>query len=144
MKANYKNKISKPESEVSLGNLYDLNKQLMAKEEIMIEEDVRKAVKGLSKWFIDEINLYHKYFMLLCNEARDYTLFNLNANNRVTVASNAHSHAAEDVIECMRNRGDLLSIEHQPDGVWEIWIRNSEDDCYAYYLFPYDTAVIEY
>ena len=33
MKANYEDKIPKKTSEVSLGNLYDMNKQLMEQEE---------------------------------------------------------------------------------------------------------------
>ena len=79
--------------------------------------------------------------MLLCHELRDYTLFNFDATSEKRNVK--ASEAANDVLECMTNRGQLISVEFQTDGAWEIWMRNNED-CFAYYLFPYDNAVIEY
>jgi hypothetical protein len=55
----------------------------------------------------------------------------------------ACTEATADVLECLDNRGAILAMELQPDGVWELWIRVDEE-CYAYYLFPYSTAVLEY
>lgn len=144
MNVKYKDKMPKPEAEVSLGNLYDMNKQLMAKEEIMPKTEVTKAQDNLAQWFTEQIDLHHQYFMLLCNELRDYTLFNLSSNGPNVITPDTHTRAAEDVVECMTNRGDILAIECQEDGAWEIWMRRMNDECHAYYLFPYDDAVIEY
>ena len=141
MKANYENKL-KPSSEVSLGNLYDMNKQLMEQEPEITETELQLAKEQLRTWFTNNFN--QKYFMLLCHEMRDYTLFNLDKTNSWKIAKpQTITSATEDIIDCMNNRGRLLVIDQQENGAWELWIRNSEG-CFAYYLFPYGNAVLEY
>ena len=141
MKANYEDKI-KPSAEVSMGNLYDMNKQLMEHEPEITAEELQTAKENLRAWFTK--HFAQKYFMLLCHERRDYTLFNLDKTDSWAAAKPSTIMAvANDVIECMTNRGTLLVVSEQEDGVWEIWTRNDEG-CYAYYLFPYGPAVIEY
>lgn len=142
MKANYQDKIPKSTSEVSLGNLYDMNKQLMEKTPALTEAEVTLAQSHLRQWIVN--NFKQKYFMLLCNELRDYTLFNLDKTSTWATAHYENvQFAASDIIECMTNRGTLISIEDQSDNTWELWIRNSEG-CFVYYLFPYGEAVLEY
>ena len=51
--------------------------------------------------------------------------------------------AAKECIGCCTDRGELLSVEEQPDGNFEFWIRMDDGTAHAYYLFPYDNAVIE-
>lgn len=138
MKANYEDKIPKPEAQVTLGTLYDVNKQIVAQEPAISEEQFYEANKKLYDWFFMSKN---NYYMLLCHELRDYTLFNFDATSERRTRKAAE--AADDVLECMTNRGQLISVEFQTDGAWEIWMRNDEG-CFAYYLFPYDNAVIEY
>ena len=141
MKANYKDKMEKPTSKVSLGNLYDMNKQLMDKEPIFSEDAISEAKEKMEGWFFNKIE--QKYYMLLCNEQRDYTLFNLDGLRIGSTDKEKCILAAYDVIDCMRNRGTILSIELQEDDAYELWIRNDEG-CFAYYLFPYGAAVLEY
>ena len=141
MKANYKDK-TKSTSEVTLGNLYEVNKQLMEKEPALSNAEIQLTKEHLRNWFTH--NFKEKYFMLLCHELRDYTLFNLDKTSTWQIAPpTTIMSAAEDVIECMTNRGTLIVADDQENGSWELWIRNSEG-CFAYYLFPYSTAVIEY
>ena len=139
-------RLPKPEpkqAEVSLGNLYDVNKQLMEHEAALTNEDISTKIIALSNWFYYEYPST-KYYMLLCNEQRDFTLFNVDAKKEnPQIKLETSNSIATDVIECMTNRGQLLSIDLQPDNVWELWIR-IDDACFAYYLFPYDDAVIEY
>ena len=141
MKANYDTK-PKATSEVSLGNLYDMNKQLMDKELPMENETIYEKGIQIETW-LDKYGT-SKYFMLLCHEQRDYTVFNLDKTSTwgTMPASNIRL-AREDVIECLTNRGTLLAADLQPDDVWEFWIRNDEGS-FAYYFFPYGTAVLEY
>lgn len=144
MKANYNNK---PESETTaaLGNLYDLNKVIMMHEVALTQEQIENKKDELHDWIYE--NVAQKYFMLLCNEQRDYTIFNLNKDNSVDAqlwgGMGAVTDATNDVIECLTNRGELLAADAQPDGTWEFWIRNA-DECFAYYFFPYGNAVLEY
>ena len=142
MKANYTDKMSKATSEIALGNLYDMNKQLMEKAPILTDTEITLAQEHLRNWIAN--NFKQKYFMLLCHELRDYTLFNLDKTSTWAAAHHKNVQlATSDIVECMTNRGTLVSIEDQPDNTWELWIRNSEG-CFAYYLFPYGEAVLEY
>lgn len=140
MKANYNNKPEK-KTEVALTNLYDMNKQLMEKENPMTDEQLNTTRLQLKEWIIKNDT---KYFMLLCHEQRDYTIFNLEANIGIcNTLDDKFTMVAADVLECMINRGTLLAAEPQEAGGWELWIKN-EDGCFAYYFFPYSDAVIEY
>lgn len=142
MKANYEDKIPKATSEVALGNLYDMNKQLMEQEPEISEAELQLAKEHLRTWLTHKFE--QKYFMLLCHELRDYTLFNLDKTNTWKMAPPITVQTAtNDIIECMTNRGKLLVMDEQDDGVWELWVRNDEG-CFAYYLFPYGEAVLEY
>ena len=142
MKANYQDKINKPTSDISLGTLYEINQQLMEKEPAMTAEEIHTAKEQLRAWLTRHFK--EKYFMLLCHELRDYTLFNLDKTSTWAIANpSTIFDAAKDVIECMTNRGTLLVADEQENGTWELWIRNSEG-CFAYYLFPYNTATLEY
>ena len=142
MKANYKDKIQSTTSEVTLGNLYDMNKQLMANESEITPANLELAKDHLCNWVTN--SFVQKYLMLLCHELRDYTLFNLDKTNTwKEIPLQTCYTVVNDIIECMTNRGAILAIEDQQDGAWEIWLRNSEG-CFAYYLFPYGEAVLEY
>lgn len=142
MKANYEDKIPKAQSTVDFGNLYDVNKQLMDKEPAIDSAILSQQTMALKEWF--QKTYLEKYYMLLCHELRDYTLFNFNTHcfEEEPLPYDC-AELATDVIECLTNRGTLLAIEQQPDGAWECWIRNSEGS-FAYYLFPYGAAVLEY
>lgn len=140
MKANYKDKIPKKESEVSLGNLYDMNKQIMANEPEIGADVLAQKKEEMMKWVNEHFK--QSYFMLLCNERKDYTVFRM----RDSVATiGAVQDMINDVIECMTNRGTLLSVDLQEAGGWELWMKGADDgECAAYYLFPYGAAVLEY
>lgn len=141
MKANYENK-NNPSPEITLGNIYDINKQLMEQEPGITEAELQLAKEHLRTWFTHNFN--QKYFMMLCHELRDYTVFNLDKTDSWKMAKpQTIMSVANDVIECMQNRGTLIMIDEQDANSWELWIRNDEG-CFVYYLFPYGTAVLEY
>ena len=83
--------------------------------------------------------------MLLCNERKDYTLFNLNQYylRKEEDIKARYVEVSKDIIDCMINRGTLIDVELQEDGAYELWVK-IEDECFAYYLFPYNNGVIEY
>lgn len=128
--------------EINAGTLYSFNKQLMDKEPAIGSKELDMAKEHLRTWFTH--NFKQKYFMLLCAELRDYTIFNLDATNSWKMAKpETIMRATDDIIECMTNRGQLLIIDDHDGNSWELWIRTPEG-CYAYYLFPYGEAVLEY
>jgi hypothetical protein len=98
-----------------------------------------------------------KYFMLLCKDRSDYTLFNITDKNNIPNMPN-------DIFECLSNRGEIVGIENSGLGAWEFWIKIIDDTenglavltnpknpkerktaaaAYCYHLFPYDIGVIE-
>lgn len=143
MKANYENKKKDQTSEIALGNLYDMNKQMMEQEPPLSAELRRSAGQMLEEWLEKHFN--QKYFMLLCAERKDYTLFNLDKTDTWARPDALRLRVArEDIFECLDNRGTLLAADLQEDGAWEFWIKDIAGECAAYYFFPYGAAVIEY
>lgn len=132
MKANYDTKINTT-STFECGNLYDFNKTLIKHESPITPEELDIAILELEKFF----QKAHTYSMLLCHEERDYTLFRVLPHTFLTPV-------AYDVIDCLKNRGTVISIETLDDGCIEAWIKKADEQCYCYYLFPYDNGVLDY
>ena len=127
-----------PAKTVSLGSLYDLNKEAMRTQDPLPAEEVKKALRnGVKSFFLGNKD---QYFMLLCREKYDFTLFNLKYKEQFGLMN-----ILSDLQECLDNRGEVLSIEKNQNNAYEIWIRDFEEpkDSYVYYLFPYDLGVIE-
>ena len=124
-------------AEISMGTLYSANKQLMSSDNFkpMNELEIAGAQKKLEDFFNWKCDCYG---MLYCREKSDITIFHMYENQN----PNPPAIAASECIGCCLDRGELLSIEEQPDGNYEIWIKINEE-AFAYYLFPYDNAVIE-
>ena len=126
--------------DVTLGNLYDVNKELMQKAPVLTDNEIADKKDLFLDFLLKNDNIY---FMLLCKERADYTLFRISEEKYIFKVSN-------DIIECLQNRGKIQSIE-QVDGAIEIWIKihetkewGSYNESFCYYFFPYDTGVIDY
>lgn len=126
----------KKTSDISIGTLYDLNKT-------MVEQGKKLSTTALENKKGDIIRFLasteNQYYMLLCHEKRDYTIFRLTKKelkNRTEIANIL-------IDECLFNRGDVKGIDlTQDNGAIEIWLSNKEES-YVYYFFPYDAALIE-
>ena len=121
--------------EVVLGTVYEINKNLMRREEKLSRPAFANKLKLVKNFFLKN----SKYFMLLCNDQKDYTVFVME-----NLTDEAGDKVIQDFKECLINRGETLSIDYAPgdQNAFEIWIRIDEEPC-CYYLFPYDNAVIE-
>lgn len=122
-------------AEVTLGTAYEINKTLVEKYE---KELTKEEIEEKKKMLLDYLNKWEdRYFMLLNKEKADYTIFNLINKNNKEEAINIL------INECLPNRGITKSIELAKDnfGV-EIWL-SIDEESYCYYLFPYESAVIE-
>ena len=124
-------------AEFSIGNLYDANRQIMQSDKIkpMLVPEIAAAQLKIEDFFNTKCDTYG---MLYCRELSDITIFHMYEKQN----PNPPALAAKECILCCTDRGDLLSIEEQPDGNFEIWIK-IDGKAHAYYLFPYDNAVIE-
>lgn len=120
--------------------LYDVNIELMKNAEPI---NFYSCIDLVNNYFLKKLNYGVEYFMLLCNEMKDYTVFNwTNFALSVEEATDKFTSGLEECIQC---RGQLLSIELTKDNdAFEIWIKHNDDNNpHCYYLFPYDYGVIE-
>lgn len=116
--------------------LYDMNKQIIDKEKPLTTEQLKEIQEKLETWF----NWYlDGYAMLLCRERYDFTVFHL----YMKANPNPPKIAAKELIDLLKERGKILSIEKEiDDNKWEIWLKINKE-IFAYYLFPCDDWVIE-
>lgn len=123
------------ESKMTLGTLYNFNKQLMSQAKELRRVDFKDSLNQIKDFIKEKDN---KYFMLLCKERSDYTVFVLFENEDFD-----RQTFKKELSECLTNRGQILSIERTKDEqAYEIWIK-IEEEAFVYYLFPYDLGVVE-
>ncbi len=128
--------MKKTEKALEMGNLYEMNKQLISQTAKPLSHLELSAIQlKLEDWFNMIIDTYA---MLLCHERRDYTVFHLYENQN----PNPPQVAARELIGCLTDRGTILAIDETNDQAWEIWLK-IDSEPYCYYLFKYDNAVIE-
>lgn len=122
--------------EVSLGNLYDMNKQVMKKQKPLGNLEIDNIKLDLEQRFNWQLN---GYAILLCTERYDFTVFHL----YVLQNPNPPRVATNELIDVLKNRGKILSIKKDvnDDKVWEIWLKIDKEP-YFYYLFNCDDFVI--
>lgn len=128
--------------EVASISLYEMNKQIMKQVPVATDEEIDALIEKLHPFMKSN---HSKYWMMLCAERRDYTLFNLDKTGSYHVIPTENFvEAAKDVIDCLKNRGEIIGAYQEKDKTaWELWIKIN-DEAFAYYLFSYDTAVLEY
>ena len=131
-------------SDISLGTLYDVNKNLVLNGEIKLTEGVINSKKEIIKNFLRKMG--NTYYMLLCNERKDYTVFRKGFYDEDIYLDDEHQ--LDEIVnilvdECMMNRGEIRGIDLTKDkDAIEIWLI-IENEAYCYYFFPYDAAIIE-
>lgn len=128
-------------ADVDMGlNVYEFNKNIMKQLPIMEVDGLNKVKEELNN-YIDGMIPSRNYLMMLCREKNDYTLFNFHSRVFST-------QFADDVIECMENRGyGIVNCEVIDRGAAiELWVKKpgQMEDADLYYIFPADNMVIEY
>lgn len=127
-------------SELNLGTQYEFSKD-MVKQLPNLTEGQLNSKKEIVKNFLRKS--LNNYYMLLCNEQKDYTVFRITNNEEKDRDEQKQEVVNILIDECLLNRGGIRGIDltEQQDAV-EIWLYIDEE-AYVYYFFPYDEAVIE-
>ena len=111
-------------------NLYDFNKQAMNQLTPMDPIAFNLATQHM----VADISERSKYWMLLNNERKDYTVF-------IIITEEG---TLNELKPTLNNRGQVLSIDKQSDNNYEIWIRDPEtEENFVYYLFDYSFGIVE-
>ena len=124
--------------DVSLGTLYDFNKQVVLSQGKLSKSKIRAIEPDLEEWFNQQLD---EYAMLLCRERYDFTVFHLYEKEN----PNPCKIAVTELISLLKNRGNILSIEKDTNimnNAWEIWLEIN-GEAFAYYLFNCDDWVIQ-
>ena len=119
--------------------LYDFNKENMAQINPYTKQDLEKLCDQVAEHIwgdcFDKNPGDKTYWMLLCRERNDYTVFCI---------KDSMVELADAIKDCLVNRGQVLDITKQEDGNYEIWIRDYlTRENVVYYLFDYNSAIIE-
>ena len=141
-----KKKENKKTTTVEVGSLYDLNKTLVEQNVTALSEEEMQNKKNLIIDFVNNSN--NTYYMLLCNEKKDYTIFHRqwsNESQQFLDNLGILGDTLEKILidECLPNSGKTKSIEltENKDAI-EIWL-SIDGESFCYYFFPYDMAIIE-
>lgn len=120
-------------------SLYELNKTLYKSMPEITFNELQEKKKELRKW-IDEQK--SKYFMLLCRERSDYTVFHIYVPILIDPTVLPIEREIIDIV-CSRGRVKAMeTIEDNSENVIQFWVEDN-DAVYMYALFPYDVGVIE-
>jgi hypothetical protein len=123
---------------VSLGTLYDFNKQIVIQQGKISKLKLKEVQAELESWFNWALD---GYAMLLCRERYDFTVFHLYEKEN----PNPCEIAVTELISLLKERGKILSIEKDSNvmnNAWEIWLE-IDGEAFAYYLFNCDDWVIQ-
>ena len=131
----------KKTSNIELGTLYDINKNIILNKTTTLTDGEINSKKEIIKNFITDTCNY--YYMLLCNERKDYTVFDFHYYGGNVKGNGTQIQCANCLVdECLANRGEVRAIDlTQNKDAIEIWLA-IDSEAYLYYFFPYDNGVI--
>ena len=119
-------------------SLYDVNKNFMADQPSISQDELTASLKVIEDYVFDTYK-NSTYFMLLCKELSYYTVFVRDSESSTNILT-------DEVLNCLQwIAKDILSIElNTTNNTPEIWIRTPEEEVVCMYLFNYDNGVINF
>jgi hypothetical protein len=132
-----KQKEKRKMAEVNMETVYEVNKKLSLEN----DKPLDPIALNLKIKEIAEKMSVGDFWMLLCNERRDYTIFDVKKGNQ--------KETEPALRETLQNRGDVVTIFwNDKYQAWEIWVRDinpltTEKEDYMYLFFDYSSAIVE-
>ena len=121
-------------AEIEVGNLFEMNKQIRRKSEPMETEKISESIVNVAGWCSFRCN--SRYYMLLCKERSDYTIFRLNNFN--------YAQVGQELREVLESRGEIIGIDYMHGyDCYECWVRNEEGEPFLYMFFTCDDFIVE-
>lgn len=121
-------------ADVELGTLYEANKEAYKQLTPPTDEEIDNQLTSIGAWFSSKYD--DTYFMLLCRELYDFTIFRLK--------NSEYFEAIQEIKEVLQSRGTILEIAYSHDfHFYECWIKTDNDEVFMYAFFPCDDFVIE-
>lgn len=118
-------------SEVEFSTLYAANKQLYQKI-TPNEKTINAQLEELEAWLPFEV---YNYFMLLCRERNDYTVFHIAKDKK---------NLTKELKEVLESRGTIIDIINQNENNYtECWVRDNTQEVFMYMFFPCDEWIVE-
>ena len=115
--------------------LYDMNKQIISQLGPLSEESIKESISLIDFFKNTTQNIY---YMLYGKEIGYFTIFKEAAKPQY------NETLGEAVIACLKNVGPVHSIELTEDkAAIEIWVKVDEEVS-CFYLFPYDSGLVEF
>lgn len=117
---------------VNVGTLYETNCDIYKALPPMKTEDFDTKTLNIAAWFSSRTD--RKYFMFLCKELSDYTIFEFKEPR--------YEEAKKELRSLITSRGLPVLIDYNHDlDSYEIWVKR-EDTVHMYMLFPCDDFMI--
>jgi hypothetical protein len=128
-----------PNTEVSLGNTYELNKNFVKQLKPMNDMEIASMYEKVADWMKEPQRYTNLYYTLMCRERYDFTVFNLTTSED----NNTEKKAVKEIFDIAFERGKIIEISKDETGsAYEFWLLIG-DEVFLYLLFPFDSAVIE-
>lgn len=113
--------------------LYELNQIAITSLPALTKEQIAEK-KEIIKTYLNPID--HEYYMLLNNELKYYTLFEIGLDLPI------FSAPEDEIMDCLLALGDLKDVYLNEQNAVECWV-TKENQSYLYLLFEYDEGVIK-
>lgn len=119
-------------SEIKVGTLYELNKQVMMQLPPQDQSTLNKNLTLIGDWFGKELS---RWFLLMCKEHSDFTWIHVITDNFYA--------AVQELKDVLASRGDIIAIQYiHGEDAFEIWVRN-EEEAFVFMLFEAKDMIIE-
>lgn len=116
--------------------LYEINQAAYKSLSPLTNEQLDEQEKKLSEHLRTHMS---KYYMMLCNEKRYYTLYTWDSHH--SFYKNTDKMAWE-IMSITKSIGAIKGIEFLENGAVEFWVE-ADEECHVYYLFDYERGVVE-
>lgn len=121
-------------SEIEMGNVYEINKYIRRHTSPLTEDKIKLSIGNVAGWCSSRP--FTKYYMVLCKEKSDYTIFHLNNFN--------YNQIGQELQEVLESRGEIMGIDYMHGfDSYECWIRDENQDPYLYMFFDCEGFIVE-